>query len=138
MRPLLAVALLIGFTSAAPVPKELKKKDDAAIIVGRWIGAGLYHDSYEFYEDGTMKVWNVAGEPKAVPYRWTLDGTASPKRMTWYDPNSDPLQPARECVYELEEDVLKITYGAGPNIVPAAVGPGNGIAYCTTREAPAK
>lgn len=124
MRPLLAIMFLVGVAVAAPVPKAVKKNQDAALIVGRWKPADGTENWYEFKDDGTMKVWGFGGEKQAVPYRWTLDPTASPKRMTWYKANA--TTPTWECVYELDDNALRMTYCLAPN-VPTAIGPGKDL-----------
>ena len=123
MRPLLAVALLVGFAPAAPVPKGIKKKDDAAMLVGRWLAANGRGHSFVYNEDGTMKVWDGPNEPQGgANYKWSIDATATPKRMTWYGVGS--TAPQYECVYEMDGDELKITYESAPKI-PTGVGTGS-------------
>lgn len=138
MRPLIAL-LLIGFGSllAAPVPKELRaKKGDTTLIVGRWRPSDGTKQWYEFKADGTMKTWNEPDEGRAVPYRWTMDPTVTPKRMTWTGGRSGRVE--YEAVYELDGNSLWMTYAAAPR-VPTTVDrmPGpltNGL----TRDTPAK
>ncbi len=137
MRPLLAVALLAFVSPAAPVPKGMKaKKDDASQIVGLWLATtNANTHSFRYNDDGTMKVWNgPQGEAGGVPYKWTLDATASPKRMTWYSVGS--TTPSFECVYELDGDSLSITYESAPT-VPKGVGVGNQN-HKMTRSEPSK
>jgi hypothetical protein len=131
VRPLLAVALLAFVSPAAPVPKGMKaKKDDATHIVGLWLSANPNTYSFRYNDDGTMKVWNgPQGEAGGVAYKWTLDATPSPKRMTWYSVGS--TTPSFECVYEMDGDDLSITYESAPK-VPTAVG-GSGQNHKMTR-----
>ena len=122
-----AVLLLVaaGALTAAPVPKDMKaKKGDAALLVGRWKPSDGTTQWYEFKADGTMKTWNEPGEANAVPYLWTIDPTAKPKRMTWSNAKSGRAE--WEAVYELDGDDLKMTYAATPK-VPPAIGPGPGL-----------
>ncbi len=134
MRPLLAFALLVGLATAAPVPKAVKKQADSDQLVGRWIATEKNTHSFHFRDDGTMTVWNGQVENGGAKYRWTIDDTASPKRMTWYDTTSTPPRPQFECVYELDGDSLKITYECAPK-VPAGVGVGNQNHHMTREQA---
>ena len=123
MRPLLALALLVAFAPAAPVPKGIKKQNDQERIVGRWLAQNGRGHSFVYNEDGTMKVWDGAMEPVGgANYKWTIDPTVTPKRMTWYGVGG--TAPQYECVYELDGDELKITYESAPKI-PTAVGGGS-------------
>ena len=124
MRSLVSLALLAAFAVAAPVPKAVKKVDDKTRIVGRWLADQQNSHSFNYKDDGTMTVWNGPVDSGAAKYRWTLDDTASPKRMTWYDTTSTPPRPQFECVYELDGDKLTITYESAPT-VPKGVGGGN-------------
>src|SRR5262249_20141614 len=111
MRPLFAVALLVGLAPAAPVPKDLKKKqDDKALLVGTWKPVGNRTEWFKFDEDGQMKVWNTGGSAQTgVPYTWGIDPDADPKQMTWGD-TSPQRRPQWDCLYELDGDVLRIVY----------------------------
>lgn len=135
MRPLLAVVLLAGLTTAAPVPKAVKKKDDQESLVGRWKPSDGTKQWYEFKDDGTLKTWNEPNEAKAVPYNWSIDPTASPKRMTLYSPGT--TRPEWEVVYELDGDDLRMTY-CHAGRVPAGVGKKHGIFNGQTRDTSAK
>ena len=123
MRPLLALLLLVGFAPAAPVPKAIKKKDDASLLVGRWKPSDGTKQWYEFQDDGTLKTWDEPNEQSAVPYKWTIDVTAIPKRMTWANGKTGKVE--FEAVYELDGDDLRMNYASAP-AVPKAVGKGNG------------
>lgn len=134
MRPLASLVLLAAFAAAAPVPKAVKKQADSTQVVGRWIADQQNTHSFHFKDDGTMKVWNGPVENNGGNYRWTLDDTVSPKRMTWYDTTSTPPRPQFECVYELDGDKLTITYESAPNI-PKGVGNGNQTHRMTREQA---
>jgi uncharacterized protein (TIGR03067 family) len=109
MRRLIAVVLLATLAPAAPIPKELKKKDDAARFVGRWKPVGTSTMFIEFASDGSMKAWTEATtERSAASYTWTVDPTPTPKRMTWYSDG----KPRWEAIYELDSDSLKFLYGS--------------------------
>lgn len=128
--------LLAGPALAAPVPKELRaKRGDAELIVGRWKPADGTRQWYEFKADGTMKTWNEPNEGSAVPYRWSIDPTATPKRMTWANARTGRVE--WEAVYELDQNDLRMTYNSAPT-VPIGIGRGFGIPNGQTREVPAK
>ncbi len=61
MRPLLTLALLVSMASAAPVPKVVKKQNDAELLVGTWKPAEGRTEWFEFTADGKMKAWNTGG-----------------------------------------------------------------------------
>lgn len=129
MRPLLAIVFLAGLALAAPVPKELKKKSDVDLIVGTWKPAQGRTEWFEFTADGGMKAWNTGGSAaNGAPYTWSLDPTATPKRMTWY--SAGQTKPSWECVYELDGDTLRISYVSAGNKLPDQVNQGNGAHFC--------
>jgi uncharacterized protein (TIGR03067 family) len=123
MRPLLALALLVSLASAAPVPKAVKKQNDAEQIVGSWKPVEGQTDWFEFTADGKMLTWDTGGSAgTGPPFTYTLDTTTDPKSMTWGDRNKTPLW---DCVYELDGDTLRISYnrdGKRPTKVEAARG----------------
>jgi len=132
MRSLLAIALLVGLAPAAPVPKALKKQDDKDAILGTWSPAPGRTEWFEFKADGTLKAWNTGGSAATgVPYKWSIDPTATPKRMTWYSPGE--TKPSWECVYELDGDTLKICYvNAGRKVPAQATEESDGL-FCDLR-----
>jgi uncharacterized protein (TIGR03067 family) len=122
MRPLLAAALLAGFAVAAPVPKAAKKKDDATQIVGTWKPAADAGCWYQFNADGTMQTWHGLGKGSPLDWTWTLDPTATPKRMKLTRAVGSGVY---DCIYELDGDGLKIAFVLGakdPQKVEAAPG----------------
>lgn len=127
--------LLAAPLSAAPVPKEMKAKRDADRLVGRWKPADGKNTWYEFRADGTMKTWNEPNEASAVPYRWTIDPTTTPKRMTWANGGTGMVE--WEAVYELDGNDLRMTYAHTPK-VPPGLGAAFGIVNKQTRETPVK
>lgn len=135
MRFAVMLLLAVGSLSAAPIPKELKKADDKTALVGRWKPADSSAQWYEFKADGTMKTWNAPNEGSAVPYLWTIDPTATPKRMTWANGRSGKVE--WEAVYELDGNDLRMTYAHTPK-VPTGIGAGFGIVNKQTRDTPGK
>ncbi len=141
MRLLLALALFAGMTTAAPVPKAVKKKtDDATDLVGTWRAVpGARDESFQFTADGKMAAWSgKGGHGGSFPYTWTIDPTTAPKTMNWGDASTPP-RPQFECVYELNGDTLRIAYstvGKRPANPTAAA---NGNFICDlVRDTPAK
>jgi uncharacterized protein (TIGR03067 family) len=122
MRHLLAVVLIAAFAAAAPVPKAVKKRDDQDLILGRWKPVEGQTQWYQFNADGTLSTWyNPAGPPATPQYRFVLDPTASPKRITWVGATSGKAE--WEGIYELNGDSLKVAYSPVPK-VPEGFGPG--------------
>jgi uncharacterized protein (TIGR03067 family) len=139
MRPLVALLLLTGFAPAAPVPKAVKAKaNDAELLLGYWKPVGDRAEGFEFAPDGVMKAHGSRErQGDGVPYKWSIDPTASPKRMSWG--GSTDGKPQWECVYELDGDRLRLSYAPAGGAVPAVVGLGNGVFYCDlVRDTPAK
>lgn len=135
MRPLPAVALLVGLAPAAPVPKELKKKDDAAAIVGTWKPANTGTCHFKFNDDGTMRTWHSPNIGSPIDWTYTLDSTTTPKKvkLTTADGKQN-----YDCIYELDGDSLKFAFVLGakdPKKVEA--GPGLQL-YEQTRDTSAK
>ncbi len=135
MRHLLALALLAGFATAAPVPKALKPKADAELIVGTWMPANSGTCWYQFNADGTLKTWHGPNKRSPLDWTYTLDTTVTPKRVLL---TGKADQKSFECVYELDGDGLKIAFVLGakdPKKVEA--GPGLQL-YEQTRDTSAK
>ncbi len=137
MRPLLAVVLVAALAPAAPVPKALKKASDQQLIVGRWKPREGHTQWYQFNDDGTLRTWYGADDPGGGnQYRWALDPTASPKRITWVGITSGKAE--WEGIYELAGDTLKVAYSPVPK-VPEGFGPGQSQASVEqTRDTSAK
>lgn len=109
MRPLLAVALLVGLAPAAPVPKAVKK-DDAAQIVGSWKPTDKGTCHYEFKADGTMRTWHDPAVGPPIDWTYTLDPAATPKRMKLATADG---KNSYDCVYSLDGDQLKVAFVLG-------------------------
>lgn len=135
MRPLLAIALLVGLALAAPVPKELKKKDDATAIIGTWKPASTGTCHFKFNDDGTMRTWHSPNIGSPIDWTYTLDPIATPKTMKLTTAKG---KETHDCIYELDGDGLKIAFVLGakdPKKVEA--GPGLQL-YEQTRDTSAK
>jgi uncharacterized protein (TIGR03067 family) len=124
VRHLLALALFVGLTTAAPVPKAVKKKADETLIVGAWkvvddngrTGEQRDFQTFTFPDAANMVVTDRSG----VPAHWqiTLDTEATPRRVRWVSTRGNTTW---DCAYELSGDVLKmgiLSHGVDP---PAAV-----------------
>jgi uncharacterized protein (TIGR03067 family) len=114
MRPLFALVLLATLAPAAPVPKALKRADDRQLILGRWMPVEGQTQWYQFNPDGTLSTWYARGEAPEPQYRFTLDPTVSPKRITWIGAKSGKVE--WEGLYELDGDTLKVAYSPAPNV----------------------
>lgn len=112
MRSLLVVCLLAGYTFAAPVPKAVKKRDDAALILGTWKPADKGTCHYEFKADGTMRTWHVPEVGPPIDWTYTLDPTSTPKRMKLATVGR-PKAAEYDCVYALDGDRLKLAFTLG-------------------------
>lgn len=132
MRPLVAVIVLVSASPAAPVPKSLKKADDATLIVGTWQPVKGQDGWMEFSADGGVKAWNT-GETAAtgLAYTWAIDPTASPKRLTFSSPATKA--PIWQGVYEVDGSAFRITYVPAGWDLPTEVGPVRGTNFCNLR-----
>ncbi len=119
MRPLLAVALLAGLASAAPVPKALKKADDATRIVGTWKPIDKESAWFQFNDDGTLKTWH-GGEGGAanshMDWKWALDPDATPSPRKVRLTRVPDSENGYDCLYELDGDTLRFVFLLSPNM----------------------
>jgi hypothetical protein len=109
VRSALALTLLVGTLSAAPVPKELKKPDDKELLVGTWMTTGSGTANFRFNADGTMQTWTGqdVGRP-VLEWTWSdLDPMATPKRVKLTRAVGTA---SYDCLYELSGDSLKIAF----------------------------
>lgn len=124
MRTLLVVCLLATPATAAPVPKTLKKKDDATLLVGTWKPAGKQSAWFQFAADGTLKTYSDPNGRSLQNWTWVLEETERlPKRMKLTRAGGG--NESFVCVYELDGDTLKIGFvvsGQVPEKVEAAPG----------------
>jgi uncharacterized protein (TIGR03067 family) len=110
VRTLLSLALAAVFAVAAPVPKPVKKPDDASLLEGRWesvtvdTGRGPLADTAWWIEfkDGKLSTGN--GSTNGYSGRaFKLDPAASPKHL-----DIDNLQGQHHLtIYEIDGDTLK-------------------------------
>jgi len=110
MRPLLAIALLTTFATAAPVPKTLQKQDDAKRVIGTWKPTSSDSAWFEFAADGTLKTWHGQGINRDSAMNWTysLVPDSTPRRMRL---NRVPdSQNGYDCLYECAGDTLKFVF----------------------------
>ena len=134
MRSFALILLFAAPTLAAPVPKELKYRSDAACYVGTWD--------------------TVVSESNGKPYskaRWTFDDklkmTSNPLpggvggTSIWIikiDPKQTPKTidiGSYPGIYEIDGDDIKIAYTlGGPR--PTEVKSGNGVYYSVLRRVP--
>jgi uncharacterized protein (TIGR03067 family) len=144
MRPLLALALLVGLAPAAPVPKALKKADDKSLLLGQWKttseqgqkGAAIWTHTYLFEESGQLKQW-YGPKNDCSHWDWAIDPDQSPKKMTWV--NRQNPQNAFDCTYELDGDTLRLNYVGAKQPLPKGVGPkAGGYAIEMTRDTTTK
>ena len=113
--PLSLLALLAGTLVAAPVPKDFKKPDDAAALLGTWKAhrltmqgkddANIHTHTFGFDADG--KCHTLYGQGQRSDWTFALDPKATPKRMTWVAAGAG-RGPTFDCVYELSGDTLKL------------------------------
>ena len=110
MRPLVALALLAGMTTAAPVPKAVKKKNNADQIVGTW-KPNKGSEWFQFDAEGNMKAWTNGGNAATgVPYTYALDADPDARewRMTWASKGQP--KPSYQVVYVVDGDRMYMTY----------------------------
>ena len=141
---LFAVGTLPTVLTGAPVPKELKKQDDAIAVLGTWVAhtldgkAGRPHThTFVFEPDG--KCHTLYAEGQRSDWTYTLDLTATPKRMQWVAAGNGGRGTAFDCVYEVSGDTFKLAFLTGNNKNPDKLEPGGGYTlYEMKREKPAK
>ena len=128
-----ALPLLLLFAvplTAAPVPKAVKKADDATLILGRWESVTVQYDGrpgtagavFRFADDGKGGVV-PPGQKAEVPATFTLDPNDTPKRLEWA--LNGPAKSV--ATYELDGDTLKLAFGAATR--PPKAAPGPGVSY---------
>jgi len=122
------VALLIApALVAAPVPKSVKKKDDATDIVGLWASTRGGTTGWWFGEDGKAGTGNPVQVGCAAIYK--VDATQTPKQLDWSQDNGKTWYLA---IYEIENDVLRINFGTGGSGKrPTVIGPNTGSQFET-------
>ncbi len=108
------IALLLIFATAlsaiaAPVPKAVKKADDAALLEGRWesvsidTGGGSRADATWWFDVKDGKLSTGCGQSNGYTARaFKLDLTASPKQLDLDDLSGKFIL----TVYQLDGDTL--------------------------------
>jgi hypothetical protein len=138
MRPLalFAAALFAGPMVAAPVPKELKKGEGER-LVGTWKPAEGKTEWFRFDADGTLTAWDATRPNTPSSYTYAVEPAASPRRMTWTVKGE--MEPYFRCVFELDDDRLRLRYVSASADWPAKVDAACGPYFCEqTRDTAAK
>lgn len=105
MRPLLVVVMLVGFASAAPVPKGIKK-DHTALLVGTWKPTRKGCAWFQFDADGSLKTWHdTAGSE--MRWNWTADPEAGPNRVRLVEVSD---RRKYDCVFQVDGDGMKFVF----------------------------
>ena len=131
MGKLLLALGLVSAASAAPVPKDFKKADDA--IVGTWKAhrltlhgeAIVNNDMQTLVFDANGKCHSVDATGQRLDWTFTLDPKATPKRMKWLSALGRGV--AFDCIYELSGDAFKLGFLAAGKPVPDNVEPGPNV-----------
>ena len=129
--PLSLLALLAGTVVAAPVPKDFKKPDDKAAVLGTWVAhtldgrAGRPHThTFVFEADG--KCHTLYGQGSRSDWTYTLDTTTTPKRMVWTAAEVGGAT-TFDCAYEVSGDTFKLAFLTGNNKNPDKLEPTAGL-----------
>ncbi len=123
----LVALVVVPVLVAAPVPKSVKKKDDATDIVGLWASTRGGNTGWWFAEDGKAGTGNpVQVGCKAI---YKVDATQSPRHLDW---SQDEGKTWYLAIYEIENDVLRINFGTNnTGKRPTAIGPNLGSQFET-------
>jgi len=116
MRTLLALVLLGSLAVAAPVPKAVKKKNNADQLVGTW-KPDKGSEWFEFTAEGGMKAWTTGSVNSPALYTYALDPDPDARewRMTWS--TKGQAKPSYQVVYLIDGDRMYMTY-SGVNGTP--------------------
>ena len=141
MRFLLGLALLVGLTPAAPVPKA-KKPPDAEQLVGTWKvtavnGKAENAVSQTFIFDGEGGGKSIYGTDSVATLTWTLQPDESPKQMK-LTTKQDAFTKCYACAYELDGDTLGIAFPTKGQKAPAKVEVGPNVVLWEMNREPAK
>ncbi len=114
---------------AAPVPKAVKKKADAQLILGKWQGglAGGGRSAshvFRFGDDGKCGITNTPGNSRESGAEYELHPDKSPRQMTWWN---GPERTEWRCVYDLDGDTLKVAFVHAGTDLPADTSPRAGV-----------
>ena len=126
------VLSLLAFTPgivAAPIPKEVKAGSDAQRILGKWQSEFLSTNGgdkrpastkFRFEADGKCAIFYGARDNPDPDSEFTLDTGSSPRRMKWLN---GPEKTEWRCLYELDDDSLKIAFINAGTEIPATLEP---------------
>jgi uncharacterized protein (TIGR03067 family) len=111
MRTAVALLLAVGLSVAAPVPKSLKKHDDARLLNGRWVrvsldvGEGASPDPSRWVVVRDGKMLSGGTDIQDIGENaFTLDPSQSPKTL---DVNWANKSVTTRYIYELDGDTLR-------------------------------
>lgn len=135
MRPVLALALLAGWATAAPVPKSLKKVDDATLLLGTWKQVENGREWFRFDADGTVNTWVTESPGSPVTFTYAIVADAKPPHMTWTSKGS--TTPTYRCLFEIDGDTLRLNYTQAGRL-PESVADTFGHPIRMTRDTSAK
>ena len=145
MWKLLAAVACVSAVSAAPVPKDFKKPDDQAQLVGTWtmtrcnVGGRDDDDrSWEaltFDADGGVRATFRDGR-LVLDYRTAIDPAATPRRMSWQNPKTREAQ--YECVYQIAAGRLTVAIPHDHKTPPASLEIGPQVTVFEFKRADAK
>ena len=133
LAPLLAVCGLLSFEAeAAPVPKGIKKPDDAKLLEGWWEGVTMDdgrgptpHRDKDLIRDGLLyHSGTLRNEEPGQPIR--LDPSKSPKE---FDVEWLPGK-VYHGIYRIEGDTLTLCHGKPGQPRPTEFAGSGGTTYC--------
>lgn len=140
MRPLLALLLLALPALAAPVPKGVKKQNDADLILGRWKCEAAFSGETEVVGSHKNDVWTFA---PAGEKSHQLTPTGTRYSLDYSFPTPGERQMNLACngnpylgVYELDGDKLTIAFRSQQR--PATLDKAAGVFHFTFRREDAK
>ncbi len=119
MRTTLLVLLAVTSSTAAPVPKGVKKRDDAALLVGTWKPTDKDSAWFRFAADGTLKTWHGDSDKPSGEMNWTwaIDPEPTPPRRVRLNRVPDSHN-GYDCLYELDGDTLKLVFLLKKGMLP--------------------
>ena len=131
IRPLGFLLLSAALVFAAPVPKEVKKKNDEQLILGTWDmiahsnnGGPATPQTVKWRLEPDGKAFIMNPSDTAITYK--IHPELSPKGFDWQWPTSLHMG-----LYALEGDTLKVVITSGASKVrPTELKPGPDVIYC--------
>lgn len=106
---MLLVVLSAAVVVAAPVPKQLKK-DERAALVGDWEEPADKKRAWWFKDDGTAGGGDLPNPSRRGTYR--IDASTNPKQLDWSTDNGKTWQLG---VYSIENNTLKVNIAKDAN-----------------------